>query len=277
MTTGITKSVGNGGDNLPDDVAVVRQLLAAFVAKAGKPPLAAGPMDPPTIDAITRFQAEVMQLNHPDGRVDPGGKTITRLLAAPAGPGTAAPAAGGGVSVTYGTGVPATAQLVSPYAIAVIKKALAMAGMKAAVITSTLRPPEEQAAAMYKNASVNLQKQFSMYGPAGDEVLQVFSANRAKPKATVIALMVDKIEQLLANGRRVSLHVTTPAAYATRNIIDIGVNSTRNAAGGSFSLKGLTKAFSKLQADGFIAKFIDETAQSNNCWHLEIVPDAKPL
>ena len=276
MTTGITKSVGKGGVNLPADVGIVRQLLAAFVAKSGKPPLAAGPMDQPMIDAITAFQTGVMLLAMPDGRVDPGGKTITALLKEAAKPGTPAPSASA-VSVTYGSGVPATAQLVSPYAIEVIKKALTAAGVKAAVITSTLRLADEQAEIMYKNAVINLQKQRDLYGPTGDEVLKVYSDNKSKPKATVIALMTKKIEQQLANGRQVSNHVASPAGYIARNVIDIGVNSTKVAAGTTFNLKALTTAFGKLQADGFIKKFIDETTKSNTCWHLEIVPDVKPL
>ncbi|HEY6814206.1 MAG TPA: hypothetical protein VI168_01580 [Croceibacterium sp.] len=278
MTTGITKSVGKGGVNLPADVGIVRQLLAAFVAKAGKPPLATGPMDQPTIDAITQFQAQVMQLAVPDGRVDPGGRTITALLRDAAPPVAPAPApVPGAPSVTYGNGVAAEARLVCPYAIEVIRKALVAAGVKAAVITSTLRLPAEQAATMHKNAVKDLQAQFALYGATGDEVLKVFQANRTQPAATVIALMTKKIEQQLEGGRQVSNHVTTPAGYAKRNVIDIGVNSTKAAAGSSFSLNGLTRAFAKLQADGFIAKFIDETGRSNTCWHLEIVPDAKPL
>jgi len=276
MTTGITKSVGKDGVNLPVDVGFVRQLLAAFVKKSGKPPLVTGPMDQPTIDAITQFQVQEMHLAMPDGRVDPGGKTIKALLEDAAKSATPTPPTSPG-SVTYSSGVPAAAQLVSPYAIKVIERALTAAGMKAAVITSTLRLADEQAAIMYGNAVINLQKQRELYGPTGDEVLQVYADNKTKPKATVIALMTKKIEQQLANGKQVSNHVTTPAGYPKRNVIDIGVNSTKAAAGTTFNLSGLTKAFAKLQADGFIAKFIDETAKSNTCWHLEIVPGAKPL
>ena len=65
------------------------------------------------------------------------------------------------------------------------------------------------------------------------------------------------------------------ARYATLNIVDIGVNSTRTAAGASFDMAKLTKAFRKLETDGYIRRFIDETAKTNQCWHLEIVPNAK--
>src|SRR6185369_4980361 len=100
---------------------------------------------------------------------------------------------------------------------------------------------------------------------------------KSKPADAVIALMAKKIEAQLATGRQVSRHVTTTAGYAKLNVIDLGVNSTRAAAGPTFNLGALTKAFAKLQAEGFIKTFIDETAKSNTCWHLEIVPDARPL
>lgn len=273
MTTGIGKSVGKGAVNLPADVATVRQLLAGFVERSGKPPLGAGPMDQPTIDAITRFQAEVVKMAKPDGCVDPNGKTIAALLEQAPQPAAPAPTP----SVTYSSGVAAELRLVSPYAFEVVRRGVAAAGMKAAVITSTLRLPARQAAIMYDNAVQNLQAQFNLYGAAGDEVLKVFQANRTLPRATVVALMTKKIEQLLDGGRQVSNHVTTPAGYAGRNVIDIGVNSTKVAAGATFDLKALTRAFTRLQSDGFIAKFIDETARSNTCWHLEIVPGARPL
>jgi len=273
MPVGITKSVGRGGMNLPADVATVRQLLAGFVKRTGKPPLATGLMDQRTIDTIVEYQKTVMQLRVPDGRVDPGGKTLASLIRDTVIPGAAA----GVVAVTYGADVPAAAKLVSPYAIDVIKKALTAAGMNAGVITSTLRLPDEQAATMYKNAVKDLAAQLRLYGATGDEVLKVYRDNKTQPAATVIALMKKKIEDQLAQGRQVSRHVTTTAGYARLNVIDIGVNSTRRAAGASFNLEGLTKAFTKLKTEGYIKTFIDETAKSNTCWHVEIEPNAKPL
>ena len=74
-----------------------------------------------------------------------------------------------------------------------------------------------------------------------------------------------------------SRHVVSPAAYAKLNVIDIGLGSTQAAAGTSFKLGELTKAFTKLAAQGYIAKFIDETGKTNACWHLEIAPGAKAL
>lgn len=277
MAKSISASVGKGGVNLPIDVKTIRDLLSAWANKAGLPAFGSGGIDQPTIHAISRFQSAELHRRAPDGRVDPGGATFAALLklnrvaAAPAKPASGTP------GVTYSSGVDPTVRLVSDYSIKVIEKALQAASVDAAVITSTLRHPAEQAAAMYKNAVKNLSAQFALYGATGDEVLKVYEKNQAQDAATVIGLMAAKIEELVARGKRVSLHVVTPASYASLNVIDIGVNSTRAAAGASFKLAELTKAFSKLAAEGYIKKFIDETAKTNSCWHLEIVPGAKPL
>lgn len=271
MSAGITESVGNGAGNRPPDVRRVQRLLAPFAKLAGLPPLVEdGLTGRATIAAIERFQVEVLGFPAPDGRVDPAGRTWTALIGW-------AQEAVDPARVTYGAGVERAARLVGDYSFAVIRKALGMAGMKAAVITSTLRLPREQAATMYKNAAKNLSAQFALYGRTGDEVLRVYEANRGRPAETVIGLMRETIEAQLAKGRQVSRHVTTPARYAKLNVIDIGLNSTRAAAGASFDHKGLTKAFVKLASQGYIATFIDETAKSNCCWHLEISPGSKKL
>ncbi|TOH24618.1 hypothetical protein CGI84_25080, partial [Vibrio parahaemolyticus] len=55
-------------------------------------------------------------------------------------------------SVNYKSSLPSDKRLVSSYSVNVIRLALAQAGMKCAVISSTLRFPEEQASIMYRNA-----------------------------------------------------------------------------------------------------------------------------
>ncbi|MEV4316057.1 hypothetical protein [Actinocrispum sp. NPDC049592] len=88
----LSGSVGVEGDNNPGDMLIVLRLLAA-----------AGYADADLNAAISRFQKEVLHFPHPDGRVDPGGRTLRALTrthasssdsgsaAAPAAPG--APAA----------------------------------------------------------------------------------------------------------------------------------------------------------------------------------------
>jgi hypothetical protein len=76
----ISASVGVGGRNLATDVRAVQELLNGVPAASGGPlsPLAVdGLIGPKTIAAIQRFQKA--QFGWLDGRVDPGGPTITRL------------------------------------------------------------------------------------------------------------------------------------------------------------------------------------------------------
>ncbi len=82
MTTSIRGSVGRGGVNSRADVTTVQSLLNAKIQQIA--PLAAlkvdGVVGPKTIGAIERYQKMVVGFPMPDGRVDPGGKTITSLL-----------------------------------------------------------------------------------------------------------------------------------------------------------------------------------------------------
>jgi hypothetical protein len=72
----IQESVGDGGMNQPDDVKVIQTLLNTmgdfgFFEVTGI-------VDDTLISAIRRFQSDFLQ--EPDGRIDPGGKSFTRLL-----------------------------------------------------------------------------------------------------------------------------------------------------------------------------------------------------
>jgi peptidoglycan L-alanyl-D-glutamate endopeptidase CwlK len=74
----IRKSVGRGGENLKTDTRRIQQLLnAVFPATPLKVDKLCGPK---TIRRIVRFQRRF--LRKPDGRVDPGGRTLKRLNAA---------------------------------------------------------------------------------------------------------------------------------------------------------------------------------------------------
>jgi peptidoglycan hydrolase-like protein with peptidoglycan-binding domain len=92
--------VGRGGVNSRSDVELVQSLINSKIKEISPlAPLAVdGIVGPKTIGAIERYQKSVVGLSRPDGRVDPGGKTITALLSgaphAPGGPKT--PGAGPG-------------------------------------------------------------------------------------------------------------------------------------------------------------------------------------
>ncbi|MGI9034797.1 MAG: D-Ala-D-Ala carboxypeptidase family metallohydrolase [Pyrinomonadaceae bacterium] len=90
-TIGVSQSVGEGGVNMPTDVALVQHLLNAArknLISAGisfqnfQPLMVDNDCGPRTKQAILIFQRDVMRVSNPDGRVDPGGKTIHALYVA---------------------------------------------------------------------------------------------------------------------------------------------------------------------------------------------------
>lgn len=280
----ISASVGRGGKNNHPDVITVQQLLRKANADPG---MVDGRCGPKTINAIIQFQKRF--LREPDGLIEVGKTTWQRLNAAAGNPGTApqppfTPSPGGAPgsspapsSVVYSDRLGADEKIVHAYSFKVLEMVMSNAGCPKAVITSTIRTPAKQVDIMYRHAKINLQGQYALYGPTGDKVLKVYEDHKHKPEPEVKALMVAKIEELAKLGQRVSLHVTTPALYATRNIIDIGVNSTQSVAGGCFDKVKITAAFKQAERDGYIDRFIDETNKTNNCWHAEISPNKKPL
>ena len=83
----IAKSVGVGGKNNKADVRVVQVLLNNFTTGLGLPALITdGDYGSKTATAIRKFQSQVLGFPNPDGRVDPGGRTITKLNGTPAAP-----------------------------------------------------------------------------------------------------------------------------------------------------------------------------------------------
>lgn len=266
----ILLSVGRGGVNLPADVMAVHEALDQFdLWDTSQSLLFAKPKMSMMLELrIAAFQRRFAPFQFNPGLLEPNSTSAAVL---------AGYKLAKGPLVEYGDGVDQELRLVSAYAKGVVKKALTAAKMDAAVITSTLRLPAKQADIMYGNAVINLQGQKDLYGATGDAVLKVYEDNKTKPKAEVVKLMTQKIEAQLADGKQVSNHVSTAAKYASYNVFDLGVNSTKKKAGKSFDMAALTKAFKALKKDGYIANFIDETAKSNNCWHLEIVPNAKAL
>jgi len=77
----ITQSVGEEGKNLKNDVLTIQKVLNRV-----KPPLTAKPLvedglyGKNTFNAISVFQKKHVLLVKPDGRIDPGGRTIKKLV-----------------------------------------------------------------------------------------------------------------------------------------------------------------------------------------------------
>lgn len=282
MKTGISKSVGRNGINNKDDVIFVQSALNTHAKKhTNATPLKVdGLCGAKTVQAISNFQKNSAGIAVPDGRVDPNGKTLRYLTTNPNTKAATSHASGAQklneIYVTYSSNIKENRRVVSTYSINVIKLALMQCGMTHAVITSTLRTPEDQAEIMYDNAKINFDKQTSLYGKNGDDVLEVYKNNKSKTKDEVVKLMKEEIESLLKKDKKVSHHCTAMDDFKTLNTFDIGLNSTR-AKTKNFSKEKLTKAFIELKQQGYIKNFIDETMKSNSCWHLEIAPNAKNI
>ena len=75
----INASVGRGGANRREDVLEVQRLLNRHDLSPLKPLEVDGIVGPATISAIEHFQDKVVHMSRPDGRVDPGGRTIRQL------------------------------------------------------------------------------------------------------------------------------------------------------------------------------------------------------
>ncbi len=79
----IFTSVGRGGANVAGDVFVVQSLLNDRLPKPHSPVPVTGVTDVGTTLAIEAYQAVVMQMPPPSGRVDPGSPTYYSLAARP--------------------------------------------------------------------------------------------------------------------------------------------------------------------------------------------------
>lgn len=76
----ISASVGSGGVNKAADVSLVQKLLNQYLAAQEEPLLAvSGTIDPDTILTIQTYQHDVVGVQSPDGKIDPGGKTWKAL------------------------------------------------------------------------------------------------------------------------------------------------------------------------------------------------------
>ena len=80
--TEIRASVGDGGANRKGDVAQVQRLLNRFpLSNQPSPLMVDGLCGRKTVERIRAFQSEVVRMWRPDGRVDPGGRTLAALNA----------------------------------------------------------------------------------------------------------------------------------------------------------------------------------------------------
>jgi hypothetical protein len=79
----IFTSVGRGGVNAPGDVFVIQSLLNDRLPKPHAPLPVTGVVDVGTTLAIETYQAAILQMTPPLGRIDPGSATYYALAARP--------------------------------------------------------------------------------------------------------------------------------------------------------------------------------------------------
>ena len=77
---GPLRSVGAGGENNPADVKIIKALLNTYLRTKGAAVLPISASAEGLSPYIQRFQKEKLNLPTPDGRVDPGGRTLAALL-----------------------------------------------------------------------------------------------------------------------------------------------------------------------------------------------------
>ncbi len=113
-------------------------------------------------------------------------------------------------------------KVLSGKSIEIIGKAAKAAGLEAVTITSTIRYPHQQADAMYTNLSNG--KRLS-YAAPGEAVTDVYDKchKEGLDKAVTIEKMVEKINALSNEGKRVSKHCVSTEEYGRLNIVDIGI------------------------------------------------------
>ena len=75
----IVASVGHGGLNRTDDVRLVQELLNRHIQPLQRPLVVDGVMSPRIIAAIEAFQRRVLNMRRPDGRIQPGDRTMAAL------------------------------------------------------------------------------------------------------------------------------------------------------------------------------------------------------
>jgi hypothetical protein len=123
----------------------------------------------------------------------------------------------------------------------ILKDILKVAGLATATVTSAYRSPADQARIMYENCvSKGAAYNEALYCAAGDQVVDVFAANQAQPRATVIQLMLEKILEIGPSS--VSMHMSD--THYTFDVAPSSIPSEKHAAFATAVLGN--KAVSKL-------------------------------
>lgn len=159
-----------------------------------------------------------------------------------------------GVEINFGPN--AKPDTVSAFSREVLTGILRRAGLQRVLITSTSRDASEQARVMFQNLQTfGVAHQKKLYGPAGDQVIEVYrrAKEAGKPAAEIRDLMTREI--LRIGPTRVSRHAADPRVL---NVFDVAPSSVTNRA-----------AFEQaVRAEPRVAKFL--VPPNDPGYHLEI-------
>lgn len=156
----------------------------------------------------------------------------------------------------------------SEHTIEEIKKLLRSAGQdpnRPAVVSSTVRTPQEQAQAMYDNLEMGKHVH---YRPPGQAVIDRYYEDKdaGLPEEQIVADMQEIIDQ---DPYMVSHHCADTAQWARLQVVDIRPSSTTNP--GLFS-----RMARQAKRRGELSRFLDR-AQGDPAFHLEIPQSTPPL
>lgn len=93
-------------------------------------------------------------------------------------------------------------------------------GLESVTVTSTQRPPRQQAEAMLTNIEQNHNIRYKWAGQQVVDLARTMRRNK-ETRVDIIAAMTAKIEQLSEQGYRVSKHCVSDAEYEACNVIDV--------------------------------------------------------
>jgi len=164
---------------------------------------------------------------------------------------------GGGrddVRVDFGSN--ANPRAVTPYSLKVLKEIAQSAGLKQVLISSTSRPPAEQARVMFNNLEkYGAAHQKKLYAAPGQQVIDVYVEQKAKG-ASADAIKAAMERKIVSIGpTRVSRHASDPQVL---NVFDVAPSSIRDRP-----------AFeAAVRADKRVAYFL--TPPRDPGYHLEI-------
>lgn len=152
----------------------------------------------------------------------------------------------------------AKASDITDYSLGVLRDIMGVAGIAQLTISSTQRPPADQARVMYNNIEQHgVDAQMALYKPPGQAVIQVYVASKQAGK-TPDQIKADMTAKIVALGPyNVSHHSADPKVL---NVFDVAPSSVPSSKSSAFE--------QAVRGDARVAKFLKPPQDPG--LHLEI-------